>query len=43
MEIIGDGLGLHSEDLYKRLKMISDIGEIIVENEKAGEGVVERR
>jgi heterodisulfide reductase subunit D len=31
MEILGEGLGLHSEDLYKRLKMIKDIDDIIVE------------
>jgi Fe-S oxidoreductase len=31
MEILGDGLGLDSEDLYKRLKLIGDIDEIIVE------------
>src|SRR6266850_2912606 len=31
MEILGDGLGLDSADLYKRLKMIGDIDEIIVE------------
>src|SRR5881392_1785216 len=31
MEIFGDGLGLHAEDLYKRLKMIRDIDDIIVE------------
>jgi len=31
MEILGEGLGLRSEDLYKRLKLISDIDDIIVE------------
>jgi heterodisulfide reductase subunit D len=31
MELLGEGLGLHSEDLYKRLKMIKDIDDIIVE------------
>ncbi len=31
MEILGEGLGLYSEDLYKRLKLIGDIDEIIVE------------
>ena len=31
MEILGEGLGLHSEDLYKRLKMIRDVDDIIVE------------
>jgi Fe-S oxidoreductase len=31
MEILGAGLGLHAEDLYKRLKMIRDIDDIIVE------------
>jgi heterodisulfide reductase subunit D len=31
MEILGEGLGLHSEDLYKRLKIIKDIDDIIVE------------
>src|SRR3954452_21226613 len=31
MEILGDGLGLDSADLYKRLKMIGDIDEMIVE------------
>jgi hypothetical protein len=31
MEILGEGLGLHSEDLYKRLKMIKDIDDIIAE------------
>jgi len=31
MEILGEGLGLHAEDLYKRLKMIKDIDDIIVE------------
>jgi heterodisulfide reductase subunit D len=31
MEILGQGLGLYSEDLYKRLKLIGDIDEIIVE------------
>ena len=31
MEILGEGLGLHSEDLYKRLKMLKDIDDIIVE------------
>ena len=32
MEILGEGLGLDSEDLYKRLKLIGDIDEIIVES-----------
>src|SRR6478672_1680671 len=27
MEILGEGLGLHAEDLYKRLKMIKDIDD----------------
>jgi heterodisulfide reductase subunit D len=31
MEILGAGLGLASEDLYKRLKLIRDIDDIIVE------------
>jgi hypothetical protein len=31
MEILGEGLGLHAEDLYKRLKLIGDIDAIIVE------------
>jgi Fe-S oxidoreductase len=31
MEILGEGLGLHAEDLYKRLKMIRNIDDIIVE------------
>jgi Fe-S oxidoreductase len=31
MEILGEGLGLHAEDLYKRLKMIRDIDDIIIE------------
>jgi Fe-S oxidoreductase len=31
MEILGEGLGLHAADLYKRLKMIRDIDDIIVE------------
>jgi len=31
MEILGEGLGLKSEDLYKRLKLIGDIDDIIVE------------
>jgi hypothetical protein len=31
MEILGAGLGLHAADLYKRLKMIKDIDDIIVE------------
>ncbi|HTW53417.1 MAG TPA: hypothetical protein VME45_16115, partial [Stellaceae bacterium] len=31
MELLGDGLGLESEDLYKRLKQIKDIDDIIVE------------
>jgi heterodisulfide reductase subunit D len=31
MELLGEGLGLDSEDLYKRLKLIGDIDEIIVE------------
>jgi heterodisulfide reductase subunit D len=31
MEILGEGLGLHADDLYKRLKMIQDIDDIIVE------------
>ncbi len=31
MEILGDGLGLHAEDLYKRLKMIKDVDDIIIE------------
>ena len=31
MEILGEGLGLRAEDLYKRLKLISDIDDIIVE------------
>jgi heterodisulfide reductase subunit D len=32
MEILGEGLGLVSEDLYKRLKLIGEIDEIIVES-----------
>lgn len=31
MEILGEGLGLDSEDLYKRLKLIGGIDEIIAE------------
>jgi heterodisulfide reductase subunit D len=31
MEILGEGLGLYSADLYKRLKLIGDIDEMIVE------------
>jgi len=31
MELLGEGLGLDSEDLYKRLKQVRDIDEIIVE------------
>ncbi len=31
MELLGEGLGLDSEDLYKRLKRIGDIDEIIAE------------
>ena len=31
MEILGEGLGLFSVDLYKRLKLIGDIDEMIVE------------
>jgi heterodisulfide reductase subunit D len=31
MEILGEGLGLHSEDLYKRLKIIKEVDDIIVE------------
>ena len=31
MEILGAGLDLHSEDLYKRLKLMGDIDDIIVE------------
>jgi heterodisulfide reductase subunit D len=31
MELLGEGLGLDSEDLYKRLKLIGEIDEIIVE------------
>jgi len=31
MELLGEGLGLRSEDLYKRLKMIKDIDDIIIE------------
>jgi heterodisulfide reductase subunit D len=31
MELLGEGLGLESEDLYKRLKQLKDIDDIIVE------------
>ena len=31
MEILGQGLGLYAEDLYKRLKMLKDVDDIIVE------------
>lgn len=31
MELLGEGLGLDSKDLYKRLKLIGDIDQIIVE------------
>jgi heterodisulfide reductase subunit D len=31
MEILGEGLGLRSEDLYKRLKLMHDVDDIIVE------------
>jgi hypothetical protein len=30
----GEGLGLYSEDLYKRLKLIGDINDIIVETSR---------
>src|SRR4029077_21249956 len=32
MEILGEGRGLNSADLYKRLKLIGDIDEMIVES-----------
>jgi hypothetical protein len=31
MEILGAGLGLHAEDLYKRLKRIGEVDDIIAE------------
>ena len=31
MELLGEGLGLDSEDSYKRLKLLGDIDQIIVE------------
>jgi hypothetical protein len=31
MELLGEGLGIESADLYKRLKQIRDIDDIIVE------------
>jgi heterodisulfide reductase subunit D len=31
MELLGEGLGLYAEDLYKRLKQMRDIDEIIAE------------
>jgi len=31
MELLGEGLGLDSEDSYKQLKLIGDIDQIIVE------------
>jgi heterodisulfide reductase subunit D len=31
MEILGEGLGLEAEDLYKRLKVIKEVDDIIVE------------
>ena len=31
MELLGEGLGFDSEDLYRRLKLLGDIDEIIVE------------
>lgn len=31
MEVLGEGLGIDSTDLYKRLKQVGDIDEIIVE------------
>jgi len=31
MELLGEGLGLDSEDLYKRLKQVHDIDDIIIE------------
>jgi heterodisulfide reductase subunit D len=31
MELLGEGLGLQSEDLYKRLKLMRDVDDIIVE------------
>ena len=34
MEILGEGLGLKSEDLYKRLKLIGDVDDIIVETSR---------
>ncbi len=41
MEILGAGLGLDSEDLYKRLKLMGDIDDIIVETSPliAGHGL----
>ena len=38
MEILGEGLGLYSDDLYKRLKLIGDIDEMIVETAPLIEG-----
>lgn len=31
MEILGEGLGIDSEDLYKRLKLIGEVDEIVAE------------
>jgi Fe-S oxidoreductase len=31
MELLGEGLGLESEDLYKRLKLMRDVDDIIIE------------
>lgn len=31
MEILGEGLGLHREDLYKRLKLMQEVDDMLVE------------
>jgi hypothetical protein len=31
MELLGEGLGIDSEDLYKRLKLVGDIDAIIAD------------
>ncbi len=37
MELLGEGLGLDSDDLYKRLKLIGDIDEIIESKYRAAD------
>jgi hypothetical protein len=31
MEILGEGLGLHHDDLYKRFKLMQDVDAILAE------------